>query len=146
MRRRPPGSTRTDTLFPYTTLFRSVDEDGTVYRLVAEERRAWHAGVSAWRGARDVNSRSIGIELVNPGHEWGYRPFPEPQMAALIELARGILARHPIPARNVVGHSDVAPARKCDPGELFDWQRLAAAGIGRSEEHTSEIQSLMRNS
>src|SRR3546814_16707189 len=89
-----------------------VDEDGTVYRLVAEERRAWHAGVSAWRGARDVNSRSIGIELVNPGHEWGYRPFPEPQMAALIELARGILARHPIPARHVVGHSAVAPERK----------------------------------
>jgi len=107
-----------------------VDEDGTVYRLVDEDRRAWHAGVAHWRGHDDVNARSIGIELHNPGHEFGYRPFPEPQMAALIPLCRGILARHPIPARNVVGHSDVAPARKLDPGERFDWPRLAAAGIG----------------
>ncbi len=107
-----------------------VGEDGTVWRLVAEERRAWHAGVSSWRGCCDVNSASIGVELVNPGHEFGYRPFPEPQMAALETLARGILARHGIPARNVVGHSDVAPARKQDPGELFDWPRLARAGIG----------------
>ena len=107
-----------------------IDEDGAVLRLVPEERRAWHAGVSFWRGHRDVNARSIGIELVNPGHEFGYRPFPEPQMAALVGLAGEILARHPIPARNVVGHSDVAPARKQDPGELFDWRRLAKAGIG----------------
>lgn len=107
-----------------------VDEDGTVYRLVDEERRAWHAGVAHWRGHDDVNARSIGIELHNPGHEFGYRPFPEPQMAALIPLCRAILARHPIPERNVVGHSDVAPARKLDPGELFDWPRLAAEGIG----------------
>ncbi|MGE0154003.1 MAG: N-acetylmuramoyl-L-alanine amidase [Reyranellaceae bacterium] len=107
-----------------------IEEDGTVWALVPEERRAWHAGVSYWRGQRDINARSIGIELVNPGHEWGYRPFPEAQMAALIELAQGILARHPIPARNVVGHSDVAPARKQDPGELFDWRRLAGRGIG----------------
>jgi N-acetylmuramoyl-L-alanine amidase len=107
-----------------------IDEDGTVVALVDEARRAWHAGVAYWRGARDVNARSIGVELVNPGHEFGYRPFPEAQMAALEGLAQGILARHPIPARNVVGHSDVAPARKQDPGELFDWRRLAAAGIG----------------
>ena len=107
-----------------------VDEDGTVYRLVPEERRAWHAGVSFWAGARDINARSIGIELVNPGHSCGYRPFPEAQMQALEELARGILARHPIPAHRVLGHSDVAPARKIDPGELFDWRRLARAGIG----------------
>lgn len=107
-----------------------IDEDGAVRRLVAEERRAWHAGVACWRGLSDVNGRSLGIELVNPGHEFGYRPFPEAQMAALEELARGILARHPIEARNVVGHSDVAPRRKMDPGELFDWPRLAAAGIG----------------
>jgi N-acetylmuramoyl-L-alanine amidase len=107
-----------------------VEEDGKVWRLVAEERRAWHAGVSSWRGKTDINALSIGIEIVNPGHEFGYRPFPELQMAAVEELARGILARHPIPARNVVGHSDVAPLRKQDPGELFDWPRLAGAGIG----------------
>jgi N-acetylmuramoyl-L-alanine amidase len=107
-----------------------VDEDGAVWRLVAEDKRAWHAGVSCWRGKTDINALSIGIEIVNPGHEFGYRPFPEPQMAAVKELARGILARHPIPARNVVGHSDVAPLRKQDPGELFDWPRLACAGIG----------------
>ena len=108
-----------------------VDEDGTAYRLVPEERRAWHAGISFWAGARDINARSVGIELVNPGHSCGYRPFPEAQMQALEELARGILARHPIPAHRVLGHSDVAPARKIDPGELFDWQRLAASGIGK---------------
>ena len=107
-----------------------IDEAGTVFPLVEEDMRAWHAGLSCWRGETNVNSRSIGIELVNPGHEFGYRPFPEPQMAALAELARGILARWPIPARNVVGHSDVAPRRKQDPGELFDWRRLAAQGIG----------------
>jgi len=107
-----------------------IDEDGTIYRLVPEERRAWHAGVSFWAGARDINARSIGIELVNPGHSCGYRPFPEAQMRALEELAQGIMARHPIPAHRVLGHSDVAPARKIDPGEFFDWQRLARSGIG----------------
>jgi N-acetylmuramoyl-L-alanine amidase len=107
-----------------------IDEDGTIYRLVPERRRAWHAGLSSWAGACDINSRSIGIELVNPGHSCGYRPFPEAQMRALEDLARGILARHPIPPRRVLGHSDVAPARKVDPGGLFDWQRLARAGIG----------------
>ena len=107
-----------------------IDEDGTVYRLVAEESRAWHAGKSFWAGERDINSRSIGIELVNPGHEWGYRPFPMAQMAALATLATGILGRHAIPARRVLAHSDVAPARKQDPGELFDWAWLAARGIG----------------
>lgn len=108
----------------------TIDEDGSVYAHVPENRRAWHAGVASWAGERDVNARSIGIELVNPGHEFGYRPFPEPQMTALIELARGVLARHPIPPTRVLGHSDVAPARKTDPGELFDWRRLAEAGIG----------------
>lgn len=108
-----------------------IEEDGTVHALVDEAMRAWHAGESFWRGETDVNGRSIGIELVNPGHEFGYRPFPEAQMAALIALARGILKRHPIPPTNVVGHADVAPRRKTDPGELFDWCRLAAAGIGR---------------
>ena len=107
-----------------------IAENGDVHSLVAEDRRAWHAGVACWRGHADVNSRSIGIELVNPGHEFGYRPFPEDQMAALVDLARDIVARHRIPAINVVGHSDVAPERKTDPGELFDWGRLAQAGIG----------------
>ncbi len=107
-----------------------IDEDGAVWRLVAEGRRAWHAGVSSWRGESDVNSRSLGIELVNPGHEWGYRPFPEAQIAALETLCQEILTRHAIPARNIVGHSDVAPERKEDPGELFPWARLARGGIG----------------
>lgn len=107
-----------------------IDEDGAIHRLVAEDKRAWHAGVSSWRGQTDINARSIGIELVNPGHEFGYRPFPEAQMEALIALAHGILARHPILPCNVVAHADVAPSRKQDPGELFDWHRLAQAGIG----------------
>ncbi|SMF70990.1 N-acetylmuramoyl-L-alanine amidase [Tistlia consotensis] len=107
-----------------------VDEDGRVVQLVEEHRRAWHAGHAEWRGRAEVNARSIGIELVNPGHEWGYRAFPEAQMTSLIELCLGILERHPVPPRQVLGHSDVAPLRKEDPGELFDWPRLAAAGIG----------------
>jgi N-acetylmuramoyl-L-alanine amidase len=108
----------------------TVDEDGTVYRHVAEDRRAWHAGVSSWAGDTDVNGRSIGIEIVNPGHEFGYRPFPEAQMTAVTALGRDVVARHPIPPCRVVGHSDVAPGRKRDPGELFDWRGLARAGIG----------------
>jgi len=108
-----------------------VDEDGTVYQMVAEDRRAWHAGLSHWRGITDVNAASIGIEIVNPGHEFGYRPFPPEQMAAVAALCREILGRHPgIAARNVVGHSDVAPLRKQDPGELFDWRWLAQQGVG----------------
>jgi N-acetylmuramoyl-L-alanine amidase len=107
-----------------------IDQVGQVYRLVADERRAWHAGRSVWRGVHRLNASSIGIELANPGHTHGYRAFPEAQMSALEALARMLLARHPIPARNVVGHSDIAPERKRDPGELFDWPRLARAGIG----------------
>jgi len=107
-----------------------VEEDGAVRRLVAERHRAWHAGVSYWRGHTALNDRSIGIEIVNPGHEWGYRCFPALQMAAVCEFCLAILGRHPIPARNVVGHSDVAPDRKQDPGELFDWPGLAANGVG----------------
>ncbi|MCZ6587329.1 MAG: N-acetylmuramoyl-L-alanine amidase [Alphaproteobacteria bacterium] len=107
-----------------------IDEAGVACRLVPENRRAWHAGVSAWRGATDINSRSIGIELSNPGHEFGYRDFPPPQIDALVTLTRDIVARHPIPRRNVVGHSDIAPARKIDPGERFPWRQLAEVGFG----------------
>ena len=107
-----------------------IDTDGTVHCLVDEAGRAWHAGVSCWRGAPRVNDRSLGIELVNRGHAFGYHDFTPPQMAALEALAAEILARHPIPARNVVGHADIAPDRRADPGERFDWRRLAAAGIG----------------
>ncbi|MFP3942339.1 MAG: N-acetylmuramoyl-L-alanine amidase [Alphaproteobacteria bacterium] len=107
-----------------------IDEAGTIFRLVPEERRAWHAGIAHWAGVRDVNSCSVGIELVNPGHEWGYQPFPEPQMAAVEALARDIVTRHAIPATRVLAHSDVAPDRKEDPGELFDWRRLERAGVG----------------
>jgi N-acetylmuramoyl-L-alanine amidase len=107
-----------------------IEEDGTVWQLVPEARRAWHAGGSSWGRQRDVNSASIGIELVNPGHEFGYRPLPEAQVAAAEALCRALLQRHPIPSHKVLGHSDVAPQRKCDPGELFDWPRLARAGIG----------------
>lgn len=107
-----------------------VEEDGRIFQLVPDERRAWHAGLSFWAGDRDINSRSIGIELVNPGHEWGYRPFPEAQMRALADLCSDLLARFPIPPHHVLAHSDVAPLRKEDPGELFDWLGLAMAGIG----------------
>jgi len=102
-----------------------ISEAGEVVRLVAEDKRAWHAGASFWRGHKDVNSASIGIELDNPGHALGYREFPEAQIEALIPLLHDIVRRHDIPRANVVGHSDVAPARKIDPGELFPWEWLA---------------------
>jgi len=107
-----------------------IDDDGGIYQLVAEAQRAWHAGTSSWRGEQGVNDCSIGIELANPGHEFGYRDFPEPQMEALLALAEAVLARHRIPRERVLGHADVAPLRKQDPGERFAWRRLAAAGIG----------------
>jgi N-acetylmuramoyl-L-alanine amidase len=107
-----------------------IDEEGKIYQLVAEENRAWHAGLSYWRARTNINQRSIGIELVNPGHEYGYRPFPEAQMVSLAELCKDIVSRHDIPARNIVGHSDIAPERKEDPGELFDWEWLAENGVG----------------
>jgi N-acetylmuramoyl-L-alanine amidase len=106
-----------------------VAEDGEIIRMVDEDKRAWHAGLSHWRGVTDVNSASIGIEIVNPGHEFGYRPFPEAQLEALIPLCAEICRRHRIEPINVVGHSDVAPARKEDPGELFPWERLARIGL-----------------
>lgn len=107
-----------------------IDEDGTAYRLVEDGQRAWHAGASFWRGETDINSASIGIELVNPGHEGGYRAFPLPQIDTLIALSQDLIGQYAIPATGVVGHSDIAPGRKSDPGELFPWKRLAASGIG----------------
>src|SRR5262245_22380293 len=107
-----------------------VFENGRVVQCVLEARRAWHAGAAEWAGADDINSCSIGVEITNPGHQWGYADFPEPQIAAVIALCRDIVARQKIPAHRVLGHSDVAPARKQDPGEKFPWARLAAAGVG----------------
>jgi N-acetylmuramoyl-L-alanine amidase len=106
-----------------------IAEDGQILRMVAEEDRAWHAGLSYWRGVHGVNACSVGIEIVNPGHEFGYRPFTEQQMEALLPLLAGIVERHGVVPANIVGHSDVAPARKQDPGELFDWARLARHGL-----------------
>lgn len=110
-----------------------VNEDGTVLRLVDEGKRAWHAGASYWRGITDVNSASIGIEIVNPGHEFGYRPFPGDQIAAVVRLTDEIRKRHDIPRANVVGHSDVAPARRQDPGELFPWDKLARLNLALAQ-------------
>ena len=107
-----------------------VEENGIIWRLVPEMRRAFHAGRSCWENECDLNAVSLGIEIVNPGHEWGYRPFPAEQMSALEELCGDILGRNLIPPHRIVGHSDIAPDRKSDPGELFDWPRLACAGIG----------------
>jgi N-acetylmuramoyl-L-alanine amidase len=108
-----------------------VDEDGTILRLVPEEQRAFHAGVSYWRGHSGLNGRSIGIEIVNPGHEFGYKDFPLRQTAAVISLCKSIQTRRgPIGADRVLGHSDVAPSRKQDPGEKFPWELLSESGIG----------------
>lgn len=106
-----------------------VEEDGTVYQMVDEENRAWHAGVSSWHTKTDTNSRSIGIEIVNPGHEWGYGDFPLGQIEAVVELLEGIVKRHGLRAHQIVGHSDVAPGRKEDPGEKFPWDKLAVHGL-----------------
>lgn len=102
-----------------------VDEDGTVHAMVDEDQRAWHAGASHWRGVTDINSASVGIEIVNPGHEFGYRPFPPEQVAAVVRLVAEVKDRHEITRGNIVGHSDIAPTRKRDPGELFPWAELA---------------------
>jgi N-acetylmuramoyl-L-alanine amidase len=107
-----------------------VMEDGHIVQCVPESRRAWHAGVSSWAGETDINSCSIGIEIANPGHDYGYPDFPRRQTAAMIALCRSILTRHRIPANRVLGHSDVAPSRKKDPGEKFPWRLLHDSGIG----------------
>lgn len=106
-----------------------VGEDGAVFRLVPEESRAWHAGASSWQGEDDVNSRAIGIEIVNGGHDFGLPEFPRAQLETVIELVRDILARHQLKPSQVVAHSDIAPERKLDPGEKFPWKRLADAGV-----------------
>ncbi|MGB3738026.1 MAG: N-acetylmuramoyl-L-alanine amidase [Pontixanthobacter sp.] len=106
-----------------------ISEAGEVTQMVDEDQRAWHAGVSYWRGHKDVNSASIGIELDHPGHLYGYRPFDERQIDALVPLLNRMVKAHNIPRANIVGHSDVAPARKTDPGELFPWDRLAQYGL-----------------
>ena len=108
-----------------------VFEDGRIVQCVPEDRRAWHAGVSSWAGETDINSRSIGIEIVNPGHEFGYTDFPRRQVAAVIALCKSIFTRRgPFPAERVLAHSDVAPARKEDPGEKFPWNLLFDSGVG----------------
>ncbi|MEO0982828.1 MAG: N-acetylmuramoyl-L-alanine amidase [Pseudomonadota bacterium] len=112
-----------------------VDEAGVIFRLVPEDKRAWHAGVSSWAGQGDLNSRSIGIEIVNGGHDFplpdgSLPPFPPAQIAAVTSLCQAIIARWSVPQARIVGHSDIAPARKRDPGELFPWKTLAEAGIG----------------
>ncbi len=117
-----------------------IDEDGTSYALVDEAHRAWHAGKSYWRGQTDINSASIGIELANPGHEFGYRPFPNAQISALQLLLRDIIARHGLDPKNcLLGHSDIAPMRKHDPGELFPWRDLAREGLGLAAEDLPTI-------
>ncbi len=107
-----------------------VEEDGRIIQMVAEDQRAWHAGKGVWRGCEDVNSASIGIEIVNGGHDFGLPDYPEPQIEAVLALSQAILARHPIAACDVIGHSDLAPDRKQDPGEKFPWKRFADAGVG----------------
>lgn len=107
-----------------------VEEDGRVFSLVPEARRAWHAGVSSWRSERDVNAVSIGVEIVNPGHEHGYRPFPLAQVEAVVALLDAVRGRWTVPDARILAHSDVAPARKQDPGELFPWAELARRGHG----------------
>jgi N-acetylmuramoyl-L-alanine amidase len=107
-----------------------VFEEGRIVQMVEESRRAWHAGTSYWAGETDINSCSIGIEIANPGHEFGYPPFPMHQIAAVTALCRSIMTRFTIPAERVLAHSDVAPSRKQDPGEKFPWRALHDSGVG----------------
>jgi N-acetylmuramoyl-L-alanine amidase len=107
-----------------------VDEQGTLIQMVGEDKRAWHAGVSSWGEEQDINSASIGIEIQNPGHSFGYSDFPASQMEMVASLCHDIASRHQIPPRNILAHSDVAPGRKIDPGEKFDWKFLHAKGVG----------------
>lgn len=116
-----------------------ITEEGEIVHMVREEQRAWHAGKSHWCEIGDINSASIGVEIVNPGHEWGYRPFPAPQMQALVPLVAEIVQLYNIQPCHVVGHSDVAPARKEDPGELFDWDQLARLGLAMKKPRKTHV-------
>ena len=107
-----------------------IRDKGEIIQLVEDSKRAWHAGVSYWDGITDINAHSIGIEIANPGHEFGYRPFPDAQIASVITLCQALMQRYGIAAHHVLGHSDIAPERKDDPGELFPWESLAAQGVG----------------
>jgi N-acetylmuramoyl-L-alanine amidase len=107
-----------------------IDEEGQIFRLVEDHKRAWHAGVSSWGKYKNINDYSIGIEICNPGHQWGYKPFPQIQMNSLINLCHDLQKKHSLKPQHIVGHSDIAPLRKQDPGELFDWKYLAQQGIG----------------
>lgn len=107
-----------------------VEEDGRIFQLVDEAKRAWHAGVASWNGVEDINSRSIGVEIVNGGHDYGLPDYPREQMEAVIALCKDIQTRNSILPADIVGHSDIAPGRKLDPGEHFPWQQLAENGIG----------------
>ena len=118
-----------------------IDEAGVLTRIVLETMRAWHAGSAFWRGEEDINGCSIGIELQNPGHAFGYRPFPDAQIVSLISLCRDIRSRFAVPDARILAHSDVAPGRKQDPGELFPWRRLAGAGIGLWPDETIDVGS-----
>lgn len=107
-----------------------VMEDGQIYQMVPETKRAWHAGVSSWERQEDLNSRSIGIEIVNAGHEFGLPDYPQIQIQAVLKLSQDILSRWPVPPHRVVGHSDIAPSRKRDPGEKFPWKFFFENGVG----------------
>lgn len=120
-----------------------VEEDGNIIQMVEEKDRAWHAGVSSWNGLSDINSASIGIEIVNGGHDYGLPDFPQEQIGAVLWLSQDIIKRHNIEARNVVGHSDVAPGRKIDPGEKFPWHLLASEGIGLWPQNIVEDQRIL---
>lgn len=122
-----------------------VFEDGRIVSMVDEERRAWHAGVASWAGEADINSRSIGIEIVNPGHELGYPDFPDAQIDAVAALSADLVERHSISAPRVLAHSDVAPGRKADPGEKFPWRLLAEAGVGHWVEPVEPIDGPVLN-
>lgn len=120
-----------------------VMEGGAVIQMVDEDKRAWHAGVSDWEGVTDNNARSVGVEIVNPGHEFGYSPFPIEQMKSVLDLAKAIIQRHNIKPWHVIGHSDVAPSRKQDPGELFDWAMLAENGVGLWPEKSTNDEKIL---
>ncbi len=127
-----------DAPLPRVSAHYVVDEAGQIYSLVPEEHRAWHAGVSSWEGDGEVNARAIGIEIVNGGHDFGLPDFPDAQIEGVIALLRDILRRWPeLNAKRVVAHSDIAPARKADPGEKFPWKRLAEAGVSIWPEHVT---------